>query len=340
MRSESDDAPPAPDRIRAIEAAVGPAFALLAGMQLGLFTALGGETLTAETLAARLGLPAPRLRRLLDALVVAGLLLAEGDAYTNGAEARHFLDETKPGSIAGEHALLAMLWRADLMTAESIRTGRPAALHDYRSDDVAGATAFFGSLAAGALAFGAELARERLDGVATILDVGGGAGHTALGMLRARPALRPTVLELGPTLDVARAMLAAEPDAAAIRLQPDDITVAAPAGRFDALLMKAFLQCLGPDEARRAVGHAYACLRPGGRIFIAGAGILDDGGRSPAGAVFFDLTFMNIYPAGASHRRRDYVDWLEAAGFGEVDISALPSGTLVISARRPLAPTA
>jgi hypothetical protein len=331
----TDSDPTSPVHIRRLQDAVGPAFALLAGMQLGIFTEFAEEALTAEVVAARLGLPASRLERLLRALTVAGLLETDGTAFRNTAEARCFLVAGKPGYIGGEHELLADLWHADLTTATSIRENRPAATHDYQAASAEASAAFFRRLADGARSFGRELAEHRLRGDERVLDIGGGPGHVLAGMLDVHPKLHATLFELPQTLAVAQILLADLPQRDAIHFEAGDIGTAGSAQTHDVVLMKALLQCLAPAEARRAVTHAFASLDPGGRIFIAGVGILEEGGLSPASAVFYDLTFMNLYQGGASYTRGTYADWLQAAGFEAIEFDTLPSGSLVITARRP-----
>lgn len=331
----SDREPTSPGHIRGLQAAVGPAFALMAGMQLEVFTALGDEALTAGVVADRLGLPAARLERLLRALVVAGLLETDGTVFRNLAEARHFLVAGKPGYIGGEHELLADLWRADLMTATSIRENRPAAAHDYQAVSDAAAATFFRGLADGARAFGRDLAQTRLQGDERVLDIGGGSGHALIGMLDIHPGLQATLFEFQETLAIAQVLLADYPQRKAIRFEPGDIGLAGASQGHDVVVMKALLQCLSPDEARKAVASAFASLDPGGRIFITGVGILDDGQLSPPEAVFYDLTFMNLYRGGASYPRHTYAGWLEAAGFQAIEFAALPSGSLLITAQRP-----
>ena len=55
--------------------------------------------------------------------------------------------------------------------------------------------------------------------------------------------------------------------------------------------------------------------RPGGSIVIGGAGILDDSLRAAPSAVFYNLTFMNLYRDGRSYPRATYLAWLADAGF-------------------------
>ena len=70
----SDTPSAQPTTIQRLQDSVTPALALLAGMQIDLFTPIGSGELTAEDLANRLGVDANRLSRLLHALASTGLL--------------------------------------------------------------------------------------------------------------------------------------------------------------------------------------------------------------------------------------------------------------------------
>jgi hypothetical protein len=85
----------------------------------------------AAELAAALGVPPERLSRLLYALVTSGLLEQCQDGFANTAEAAAFLVKGRSGYLGGVHELLSQIWHADLLTAQSIRTGKPASLHDF-----------------------------------------------------------------------------------------------------------------------------------------------------------------------------------------------------------------
>ena len=82
-----------PGRIDGLIAAVPQAMALRAGLELGLFTRLGGDAMSAGELGAALGVDADRLARLLYALASIDFLEVEDGLFSNSAEAAAFLEE-------------------------------------------------------------------------------------------------------------------------------------------------------------------------------------------------------------------------------------------------------
>ena len=63
---------------------------MLAGMQLDLFTPLKNRPMTAEQIAAAIGVVPTRLRLLLYCLVAAGLLTERNGKFANTPEANQF----------------------------------------------------------------------------------------------------------------------------------------------------------------------------------------------------------------------------------------------------------
>ncbi len=322
-----------PMRIRELQAGVAPAYALHAGIELGLFSALADEALPAHEVARRLGVAPDRLERLLYALVAAGLLDLRAGSFMNGDEARQFLVRDRPGYVGGDQGLVAQLWHADLQTAASIREGRPAALHDFASADAAGAVEFFRGLMPGARAFGRAIAQMlEWSEVRSVIDIGGGPGSALTGIAERHPRVRRTLLELPAGLELARPLLAESGDVG-VEFEAGDIVAAPSASRHDLALMKAVIQVLSPADAERALCHAHASLAPRGLLCITGAGILNDDRVSPVEAAYYNLTFMNLYEGGASYTRSQYSSWLAKAGFVDVAYRALPSGSTLITAR-------
>lgn len=321
------------ERIDKLIAGVPSALALRAGLDLGIFTQLGGSAMTAGSLGVALKVEPDRLSRLLYALASVGLLDVEDGQFRNGAEAAEFLDASKPTYRGGDHALLRELWGADLLTADSLRQNRPAALHDFAEAGPESAAAFSRMLAPGGVIFGRHLARALdLSTIGSVIDIGGGAGTILVGLRERWPHIASTLMELPTVAAVAPAILA-EYGASDVVVEEGDITVAPSVGQHDLAILKAVVQVLPPDQARSSILNAARCLTQGGEIAIAGWGVVDDDRLGPPDGVFLNLTFLNLYRAGESYTEGQYRAWMTEAGFRDISRSRLADGTTLFRGR-------
>jgi cyclopropane fatty-acyl-phospholipid synthase-like methyltransferase len=86
------------------------------------------------------------------------------------------------------------------------------------------------------------------------------------------------------------------------------------------------LQVLGPHEAAQLVKRVGGWLRPGGRLVIAGIGVLGDDRRSPRDAAVHNILFGTLYEAGRAYTLAEHISWLQDAGFADVRTEWLDDG--------------
>ena len=123
---------PVPETIERLNGAATQHYALLAAIQLDIFTSLKDGRLTVEQIADAIGVGSSRLALLLDPLVAAGLLSVEGNLFSNSSEASHFLVRGSPEYIGSVPWMgRPNFWGTLLKTADSIRAGAPQEKLDF-----------------------------------------------------------------------------------------------------------------------------------------------------------------------------------------------------------------
>ena len=300
--------------------------AVVAAMQLELFTALADGPRTAEELAATLGVPTRRLRMLLRSLVAAKLVVSDGDRFANAPVAAEFLVKGQPQYMGGSHELYSHMFASVLSTAQSIRTGVPQAVQDWTAMPDDRLRAILRGLNPGAVTQGRALAHAHdFSRFTTILDVGGGGGGFAIGACEVCPRLTAQVVELPRVAKISEEFISSAGLAARIRVVSHDITAIPLAGSHDAAVLRNLLQILAADHARRVVENVARSLRPGGEIFILGA-ILDDDSMGPEGALASNLFFLNVFEDGEAYMEGEHRSWLETAGFTDIKRSPVRGG--------------
>lgn len=331
----TDASPPQPTTIQTLATAVYPSFAMLAGMQLDLFTPLNDGPMTAAQLAAVLDVKAEKLSPLLYALVAAELLTVEDERFANTAEADQFLVQGKSTYMGDRQGVLMLRWQAVLKTAESIRTGEPQAPTDFAGHTPEELETFFRRLHPDALQRGQELtARFDLSSVNTLVDIGGGSGGLALVVTETCPHIHATVVDLPNVTPITQRMITEAGAADQIDVLTADLVQETLPVTFDAAVLSSFIQVLTPEEARRALRHVFQALNPGGTVYIRGL-VLDNSRLSPPGIVGWNLFFLNAFRKGAAYAEQEYTDWLTEAGFVDVERTVLPDKQSFIRARKP-----
>jgi hypothetical protein len=278
-----------------IDALVYRATNVLAGIELDLFTPLKDGPLTAAQIGGALGLETARLRPLLYALVVVGLLTVEGDRFANTPEADHYLVRGRPDYWG--HALRhwsSDIWSAAMLTGASIRTGKPQAKHDYACMAEDELDKFLQCMYPWTYQDGLALAKNYdWSFCRSVLDAAGGSGALAIALVQALPHLHVTVAELPPVVPVARRCVERAGLAERVRVEAVDLRHQPPAGTFDAAILKSFIQTLSLDEARQALRNIHQALKPGSKILVCDSP-LDDSRLTPEDLVLFSPVFRAI----------------------------------------------
>jgi SAM-dependent methyltransferase len=261
---------PEENSIEKIVKSVYPPFALLAGMQLDLFTPLKDGPMNAEQIAAIIGVGSSR-----------------------------FLVKGSPSCMLDIHEILSIMWNAASKTAESIRTGLPQAKLNYSDMSQEELRQFFCGEHPYAVKKGRELV-ERYDfsSYSTLLDVGGGSGGLAIAVTEACPHIQATVVDLPKVTPVTQHYINEADAGNRVKVVGANVVRDSLPGSYDAAVMSAFIQLFSPDDARCAIKNVSKVMNPGGEIYIRGYGIIDNSRTSPQKLVGYNLVFINVYDEG------------------------------------------
>jgi 2-hydroxy-4-(methylsulfanyl)butanoate S-methyltransferase len=313
-----------------------PPMAMLAGMQLDVFTPLKNGPMTAQALGKALGVKPEKLRLLLYALVQAELLGVDDDRFANTPEADAYLVRGCANYMGSVHELYSDLWGAALTAGQSVRAGTPQVKHDFAAMSDAELAAFFRGLHAGAVATGRQLAATYgFERFRKLLDVGGGSGGVAMAACESCPKLKATVIDLPRVAAIAKSIVKEAKLEDRVRVLAGDVRERAPEGRFDAAVLRNLIQVLGRDDAGRTLQNVGGAIDPGGALFIVGH-VLEDSRLAPAAAVAMNLAFLSIYDEGQAYTEREHRAWLAQSGFADVEVhyGAAPGGASIVTARK------
>jgi len=310
--------------------------AMLAGMQLDVFTPLKDGPLTAEKLAGALGVKEEKLTPLLYSLVVAGLLTVNDDEFSNTEEADAFLVRGRPEYLGELSGFYERTWTTALKTAETIRTGKPQAKLDFRGLSDEELLPFFQKQVHSSLRGGKEIA-ECVDFSTSqsLLDAGGGTGGVSIAICAKYPHLKATVADFPAVTKVAERFIGEAGLSDRIRVAAADLCSHVPEGKYDAAVLRALVQTLSKEQAQLTLQHISRAMLPGGRIFLFGS-VLENSRLAPSVCVANNMIFLNAYDHGRSYTEREYQEMLANAGFTDVTVrhEALTDGMGLIAATK------
>jgi hypothetical protein len=304
-----------PKTIESLADAVYPSFAMLAGMELDLFTPLRDGPLTVEEVAQAAGTDRAKTAPLLYALVAIGLLKFDGSRFLNSPEANRFLVRGRPDYIGMRHHAYRRRWNSMLCVAETIRTGVPQRGIDYARMPTDVRESFYRGTFTECLAAGRELAKSQdFSGFWSLVDVGGGSGGLAIAMAEAWPNLSVTIADLPAIAPVAQRYIDEAGFATRINVCPTNVVSDPLGGSYDVAVMRGLFPVLTPEQIRSALANVYPALTPGSPLYVVGW-ILDDSRTSPLSYATYNLLFVNDYADGLIHTEAEHRAWLEEAGF-------------------------
>ena len=307
-----------PEIIENLAAAVYPSFAMLAGLQLDVFTPLVDGPMDADQIGRAIGVRPEKLRPLLYGLTAIGLLHVEKGRFSNSPEAGEFLVRGRSAYIGMRHHAYLRRWRSVLQVAESIRTGVPQGKQDYGSMSKDERESFYRGTYDEAHAVGRELAEQLdLSDCRRLVDVAGGSGGLAVALAQAIPRLHVTVVDLPTTTPITERYVKEAGVGDRVEVLAENVVSNRLPGTYDVAILRGLLIVLPPDDARRAVANVAAAIASGGTIYVMGW-ILDDSRVSPEELATYNLHFINSYEHSQLYTEGEISKWLTEAGLTEI----------------------
>jgi ubiquinone/menaquinone biosynthesis C-methylase UbiE len=304
-----------PKTIETLADAVYPSFAMLAGMELDLFTPLKDGPLTADEIARAAGTDRAKTAPLLHALVAIGLLKSDGERFLNSPESDQFLVRGSPDYIGMRHHAYRRRWNSVLSVAETIRAGVPRSGMDYASMPADARESFYRGTFTECRAAGRVLARSRdFAGFRSLVDVGGGSGGLAIAMAEAWPNLTITIADLPAITPVAQRYIDEAGFTTRIHVCPTNVVSESLGESYDVAVIRGLFPVLTRDQIRSVLTNVYSALEPGGPLYVVGW-VLDDSRIAPLSYATYNLLFVNDYTGGLIHTEAEHRTWLEEAGF-------------------------
>ncbi len=310
---------------------------LTTALQLRVFSHIAAGNGTCAAIARAAGASERGTRMVLDALVALDLLDKKDDAYTLPSfSANHLVRESPDymGYIMESEAL----WTAWNHLTESVRTGKPYVAIDQERE----AEEFFPVLVRGLHVTNREPARRLAEALGAgrsrrglrVLDVACGSGVWGIAVAQADPETRLTAQDFPAMLELTRQFLDRHGVTARCDFLPGDVkSVDFGEARYDLVLLGNIVHSEGERSARDLFKRLHRALRPGGRIAILDM-IPNSNRTGPLFPLLFALNMLVNTDDGGTYTLAEYTQWLNAAGFHQIETVDIGSHSPAIIATR------
>ena len=304
--------------------------ALMAGVELGLFTKIAEGHNTEASLSKAMGVTALHGERIIVACVGLGLVERDGDRLKNAPDVERFLVQGQPG-YAGEWMLFTKPdWNEWGRLSEILQNQTPPRADNVKVSEFTVEDARRYHRATYSIGRGTGrlfLRQVDLSGKKHMIDIGGGSGAYCIEAAKLYPDLKASVLDLASVAEVAREFIAENGVSDRVEALACDFNKDAFPQGADVAVMASNLPMYGRDEFRAVVKKTFDALAPGGEFHLVGEA-LDADRSGPADAALWGLSEAIVNGTGLAHSTADVEGYFAAAGFQDIQTSPFVEGVL------------
>lgn len=308
---------------------------LLTAVELELFTKLGDQSMTGESLGGMLDLHPRGIWDFFDALVALGFLNRDGSGptalYSNTEETGLFLDKNKTSYIGGilemANDRLYRFWN-DLGVA--LKTGRPQneikhsqkPMFEVLYEDLPRLEQFMGAMRGISIGnFQAFAQKFDFSDYESLCDVGGATGLLSSLVAEQHPHLKCTTFDLPVVEPIARKWIAKAGLSDRIHIVSGDFLKDA-LPKSDIITMGNILHDWNLEKKKHLIRLAYEALPENG-VFVVIENIIDDERRTNAFGLMMSLHMLIEFGDAFDFTGADFWEWCQEAGFKRYEVMHL-----------------
>jgi len=213
---------------------------------------------------------------------------------------------------------MGTLWRRWGALSQVLRTGQPLEAGSWEERPREDREAFIGAMHVIGKQMAPEIVRSiPLEGVESILDVGGASGTYAAAFLRARQGLRVTLFDLPSVIPLASKRMEREGLLDRVRLVAGDFERDPLPQGHDMVFLSAIVHQNNREQNRGLFSKGHRALNPGGRLVIRDH-VMDPSRTQPQAGAIFAVNMLVSTRGGTTYTFEELKEDLEASGFGQV----------------------
>ena len=304
--------------------------ALMAAVELGLFTHIAGGAKDEAALTRAMGLQPLHGERIIVAMLGLGLIVRDGAKLALAPDTERFLVKGRP-TYAGEWMLFTKPnWNEWGRLADILREQAPPVLENKTVANITIEEArryHRGTYSIGRGAGRLFLNHVDMTDKKLLMDIGGGSGAYCIEACKRYPNLRAVVLEMPAVVPVTEEFIQENGLTDRIEARVCDFNVDPFPEGADVAVMASNLPMYGREAIAAVVAKAHAAMAPGGSFHLIGEA-LDADRSGPADPAMWGLAQAINNTTGIAHSVAEVEGYLSDAGFKNVTTSEFIEGIL------------
>ena len=326
--SKPSEAPITTVRLQNIAQSYGQSAALMAAVEIGVFTAISKGAGTYEEVAKAVDIHPANAERLMVMLCAAGLLEKSGGRHSNTPDVERFLVEGEPGYMGPWITFTKPQWNEWGRLSDHLRVKALKVMGSIETFTVADARRYHNATYSIGMGAGRRFVRQvDLSKRQRVMDIGGGSGAYCIAAAKAHPAIRAVVLDLPVVCEVARDFIAENGASDRVEAQPCNFTRDAFPTDCDVAIMASNLPMYSREMIAAVIKKAHDALLPGGEMHLIGE-TTNNERTGPWGSAYWGLGQAVVDSLGLAHSEADVIGYFRDAGFKDIGIYEFIAGAL------------
>jgi O-methyltransferase/methyltransferase family protein len=326
--AQADGAPLTTVRLQNVAQSYGQSAALMAAVEVGVFTAISKGAGTYAEVAEALDIHPTNAERLMVMLCAAGLLEKAEGRHRNAADVERFLVEGKPGYMGPWITFTKPQWNEWGRLGEHIRNKNLKVMGAIETFTAADARRYHNATYSIGMGAGRRFVRQvDLADRRRIMDIGGGSGAYCIAAAKEHLGIRAVVLDLPVVCEVAREFIAENGVADRVEVCPCDFTRDPFPTDCDVAIMASNLPMYSREMIASVIKKAHDALLQGGEMHLIGE-TTNNERTGPWGPAYWGLGQAVGDSLGLAHSEADVIGYFRAAGFVDVGVHEFIAGSL------------
>ncbi|HLZ12094.1 MAG TPA: class I SAM-dependent methyltransferase [Candidatus Acidoferrum sp.] len=319
---------PSPEKIFEALTRYQQTYALKAGIELDLFTAIGEGANEPASLAARVKSAERGVRILADYLTIQGFLTKENGKYSLAPDSAVFLDKRSPGYMGAMAEFLASdenVSNCQILAASVRKGGTASKIGDNSKPEDARWVNFARSMSAMAVPMAGVLTRmiAPSSGTVRVLDIATGHGMYGITVAKNLANVHVTALDWPAVLEVAKENAAKAGVVDRFSTRAGSAFDADLGQGYDYIFITNFLHHFDPPTNEKLLRRFHAALAPGGKAFTVEF-VPNPDRVTPPLAAAFSLVMLAHTDSGDAYTFAEYDKMFRAAGFKSCSLHPVP----------------